>query len=123
MTLLSYLAKLPNMKQQNPNIIKAKAGILKALAHPSRLAMTEALCNGTLCVCELQKLVGSDMSTVSKHLTILKNAGIVKDEKKGTSVYYTLTATCLIPFLSCIEEMIVIDAKERTKIAKECCKK
>ena len=51
---------------------KLKAGVIKAMGHPSRLAMVEALADGELCVCELQKLVGSDMSTVSKHLSVLK---------------------------------------------------
>ena len=82
---------------------KHKASIIKALGHPSRLAMVEFLADGERCVCELQQLVGSDMSTVSKHLTLLKSAGIVCDRKQGQWVYYSLRTPCIMAFLDCIE--------------------
>jgi DNA-binding transcriptional ArsR family regulator len=85
---------------------KRKAEVIKALAHPSRLMMVEALAEGTLCVCELQALVGSDMSTVSKHLTLLKQAGIVSDEKRGLWVYYSLSMPCVLKLLRCVETMM-----------------
>ena len=80
-----------------------KARVIRALAHPSRLAMVEALRAGERCVCELQELVGSDMSTVSKHLSLLKNAGIVSDRKDGLWVYYSLRTPCVAGFLACID--------------------
>lgn len=80
--------------------IEAQAKIFKALGHPSRLLMAEALSHGSLCVNELQQLVGADMSTVSRHLAVLKGADIVSDEKKGQNVYYTLKLTCLGLFLN-----------------------
>ena len=80
--------------------LEEQAKIFKALGHPSRLLMAEALTQGPLCVCELQKLVGADMSTVSRHLAVLKGADIVSDEKKGLNVYYSLKLTCLGQFLS-----------------------
>jgi DNA-binding transcriptional ArsR family regulator len=82
---------------------RRKANVIKALAHPSRLAMVEALADGERCVCELQELVGSDMSTVSKHLAILRSAGIVSDRKQGLWVHYSLRAPCTVDFLTCIE--------------------
>jgi DNA-binding transcriptional ArsR family regulator len=85
---------------------KQKASIIKALGHPSRLAMVDALTGGERCVCELQALVGSDMSTVSKHLTVLKNAGIVCDRKQGLWVYYRLRTPCIIGFLDCVEAVL-----------------
>ena len=54
-----------------------RAQVLKAMAHPARLVMVEALAEGEKCVCELQKLVGLAMPTVSRHLSQMKNAGIV----------------------------------------------
>ena len=84
----------------------ARANVLKALAHPSRLLMVEALADGARCVCELRDLVGSDMSTVSKHLSILKNAGIVADERRGTMIYYHLLTPCVLNFFGCIESVI-----------------
>ena len=85
----------------NRRYIEEQAKIFKALGHPSRLLMAEALSNGPLCVCDLQKLVGADISTISRHLSVLKGAGIVSDEKKGQNVYYSLKFTCLGQFLSC----------------------
>ena len=85
---------------------KQKAGMIKALGHPSRLAMVEALAEGELCVCDLQELVGSDISTVSKHLTVLKAAGIVSDRKQGQWVYYSLRTPCIVGFLDCLDSVM-----------------
>jgi len=79
------------------------AQVLKAMAHPSRLAMLEGLANGERCVCELQKLVGSDMSTVSRHLAVMKAAGLVTDRKEGLWVHYRLRIPCVLKFMGCIE--------------------
>jgi len=68
-----------------------RAQIAKALVHPSRLLiLDELLRHGEGCVCELSKLVGADMSTVSRHLTVLRVAGIVIDEKRGQVFLYRL---------------------------------
>jgi ArsR family transcriptional regulator len=85
---------------------KHKAQIIKAMAHPSRLMMIDALADGEKCVCELQQLVGSDMSTVSKHLSVLRNAGIVDDRKQGLQVYYSLCCPCIINFFGCVEAVM-----------------
>lgn len=84
--------------------LELRAKIFKALGHPSRLKMVEGLFQGERCVCELQAMVGSDMSTVSKHLNILKEAGIVSDERRGANIYYSLRMKCIVNFLGCIEE-------------------
>jgi DNA-binding transcriptional ArsR family regulator len=80
-----------------------RAAILKAMAHPTRLMIIEELSKKEHCVCELTDMVGDDTSTVSKHLSILKNTGIIGDEKRGQSVYYSLKMPCALKFLSCIE--------------------
>ena len=87
-----------------------KARIIKALAHPSRLMVVEELFNGRRCVAELTALVGSDTSTVSKHLNVLKNAGLVVVEKKGTTVFYHLKMPCLTDFLRCVESVMATNA-------------
>ena len=63
---------------------EARARIMKAMSHPTRLFMVEVLSKGQRCVCELTKMVGSYIATISKHLSVLKSAGIVADEKRGT---------------------------------------
>jgi ArsR family transcriptional regulator, arsenate/arsenite/antimonite-responsive transcriptional repressor len=57
-------------------------------------------------------MVGVDTSTVSKHLAILKNAGIVADEKRSQMVYYSLIMPCTLNFLSCLDNVILERAKE-----------
>lgn len=93
-----------------------KAKIIKALAHPSRLMMVDALSEGEKCVCELTELVGADISTVSKHLSVMKNAGIVDDRKVGLQVFYRLRVPCIIKFFSCIEAVMKEDAKTKEQI-------
>jgi ArsR family transcriptional regulator len=93
--------------------LDVRAGVLKALAHSSRLLIVNELSEGERCVCELQSSIGADMSTVSKHLTVLKNAGIVESDKRGLQVYYRLTCSCIMSFLNCLEELAI----ERKNVA------
>lgn len=102
-----------SMKRTGGRYIEAQARIFKALGHPSRLLMAEALSHGPLCVAELQQLVGADMSTVSRHLAVLKSADIVKDEKRGLHVYYSLKLTCLGQFLTATSASLDKQAQER----------
>ncbi|MEI6518916.1 MAG: metalloregulator ArsR/SmtB family transcription factor [bacterium] len=90
----------------NNAIYKSKANVIKAIAHPSRLMMIDALAEGEKCVCELQALVKADMSTVSKHLTIMKNAGLVTDRKEGLKVFYRLRLPCVLRLFDCVDEII-----------------
>ncbi|MDC0335846.1 metalloregulator ArsR/SmtB family transcription factor [Pseudodesulfovibrio sp.] len=88
-----------------------RAKVMKAMAHPSRLIMVDELSRGERCVCDLQELVGADMSTVSKHLSVLKKAGIVEDERRGKQVYYRLKVPCILNFFHCVES--VLEANKR----------
>lgn len=87
-------------------LYKRKAQIIKALAHPSRLIMIDALAEGELCVCDLRHLVGADLSTVSKHLSVMKNAGIVTDRKEGLKVFYRLRVPCVMKFFDCVDAVM-----------------
>ena len=80
MTIAPYLVIIPNMKMDKRKRARCetRAAILKALAHPTRLFMIEELADKSYCVCELTEMVGLDVSTVSKHLAILKDAAIIK---------------------------------------------
>jgi ArsR family transcriptional regulator, arsenate/arsenite/antimonite-responsive transcriptional repressor len=64
--------------------------ITKALADENRLRMLVALQGGELCVCRIAELMGLAMSTVSKHLSILYQAGLVNARKEGRWMYYSL---------------------------------
>ena len=84
----------------------ARAEIFKALGHPARLAMVVALGKGERCVCELQELVGFDMSTVSKHLTVLRSVGLVDSDKRGKQVFYSLRLPCALGFVECVDRAL-----------------
>ena len=108
LVLFFYLAILPNMQIHELKKIDftARVKVIKALAHPSRLMMVEALKDHELCVRDLRELVQADVSTVSKHLTVLKNAGLLNEEKRGLYVYYSLRCTCLTEFLNCVDGLV-----------------
>ncbi|WFS62674.1 metalloregulator ArsR/SmtB family transcription factor [Pseudodesulfovibrio thermohalotolerans] len=88
---------------------EARAKVVKAMAHPSRLMMIDELSRGARCVCDLRELVGADMSTVSKHLAVLKKVGIVEDERRGKHIYYRLRVPCVLNFFHCIESVLNAD--------------
>lgn len=104
--------------QQTLARYQTRARVIKALAHPSRLYILDALGDGERCVCELQQDLGSDMSTVSKHLSLLRDAGLVASEKRGTQVFYTLRACCVPKFLECIENVVRANAERQMRLAK-----
>ena len=93
----------PTTHPTSPATLRHQARVFKALGHATRLFMVLELGRGERCVCELQELIGSDMSTVSKHLSVLREAGLVRDERRGSQVFYNLTAPCVLSFMGCIE--------------------
>ena len=93
--------------------LTARAQVLKAMAHPSRLFIIEELDKAERCVCELTDMVGADISTVSKHLSVLKQAGIVQDEKRGNQVFYRLRVPCILNFFGCVESVLESRAQTR----------
>ena len=95
---------------------EAQARIMKALSHPTRLFVVNELASGERCVCELTEMVGVDISTISKHLSLLKNAGIVQVEKRGTSMYYSLKMPCVLNFFVCVDEVLHQNLEEQLAI-------
>lgn len=95
----------------------ARAKVIKALAHPSRLFIVDELSRGERCVCDLTGMVGADMSTVSKHLALLKASGIVADEKRGMQVFYRLKSRCFLGFLDCVSKLLMENSEELVRIA------
>lgn len=97
---------------------ETRAKIIKAMAHPTRLFIVDEISRGERCVCELRDMVGADMSTVSKHLAILKAAGIVEDDKRGLQVWYRLKMPCILTFFGCVDEVIRLDVRAHRTAAK-----
>lgn len=79
--------------------------------NPWRFDSLEALEAKVRCVCELTELVGADQSTVSKHLAVLRQAGLVDDHKEGVMVYYRVKVCCLQGFWDCIEGVLAQNLK------------
>lgn len=100
-----------NAKQRSR--FEARASVFKALAHPTRLFMVEELAKKPHCVCDLTEMAGLDISTVSKHLSILKNTGLVNFKKKGKQVFYSLRMQCALNFLDCVEAVLKEQAQDR----------
>jgi ArsR family transcriptional regulator len=83
--------------------LKGRAEVFKALGHPDRLRILEELAEGERCVCELVESVGSSWSTVSRHLSVLKAAGVLTDEKRGLQVFYRVALPCVNTFMECLD--------------------
>jgi ArsR family transcriptional regulator len=81
------------------------------LAHPTRLFIVDQISKEERCVCDLTEMIGADMSTVSKHLSVLKDAGVVTDEKRGLMVFYRLRVPCILNLFGCIEGVLKSNAE------------
>jgi ArsR family transcriptional regulator len=87
-------------------VFRAQARVLKALANESRLMIVDRLSRGECSAGDLTRLVGSDQTTVSKHLAVLRAHGIVEDRREGSVVYYRLLTPCIMNFFSCATQVL-----------------
>ena len=104
------------MDPTTKNRFEARAKVIKALAHPTRLFMVDELSRQEHCVHELTVKVGVDVSTVSRHLAVLKGVGIVRDEKRGLQVFYSLRMPCVLNFFTCVETVMKTVAEENLQL-------
>lgn len=88
-----------------PRQFSMQVKIFKALAHETRMLVVDELSRGERCVCELTGLAGVDISTMSKHLSVLREAGIVDSEKRGMQVYYWLLTPCVLKLFTCVRNV------------------
>jgi len=94
------------MTASNQARYKAQAQIIKALAHPTRLFIVDELSRGERCVRELTAMIGVEMPTVSRHLALLKHAGMLTHERRGAKVFYRLRVPCVLNFFKCVESVL-----------------
>lgn len=92
------------MKSAADNL-RIQAQVFKALGHPARLRMVQLLADGERCVCDLTGQVGLDISTISKHLAVLVQAGVLVNEKRANKVFYRLRTPCVLKMLTCLGEV------------------
>jgi ArsR family transcriptional regulator len=79
------------------------AEVFKALGHPARVEIIRSLSNGERCVCELVDVADLGWSTVSRHLSVLRQAGVIEAEKRGLQVFYRLALPCVARFIACLD--------------------
>ncbi len=98
------LQGIKNIENLSEKHIEDMAKIFKALGHPTRLKMVDFLRKGESCVCDLQEIIGDDISTISRHLNVLREAKIISSEKRKTFMFYRLELDCLDNFLICLKK-------------------
>ena len=87
-------------------LYQMKAAVMKAVAHPIRLAIVDILRGGEKCVCKITEAVGAERSNVSRHLAVMVKAGILASRKEGLMVYYNLRTPCVLDFFTCVEGVL-----------------
>ncbi len=90
-----------------------RAKIIKAMGHPVRLMMIEFLKKEERSFSDVFDLFKLDKSTVSKHLLVLKEAGIVSSRKSGADMIYKLEVPCVTDFFSCVTAVINSNVKKQ----------
>lgn len=88
------------------------AHMFKAMAHPVRVFLLDKLSKRPWCVCELATEAGVDKSVASKHLSILREAGLVEATRLGTQIQYSLIASCFLELASCAEGTVLTNRKK-----------
>ncbi len=96
--------------------LRLKAEVFKAMGHPLRLGIVEFLQQGEMCVCDIVAHVGTEISNVSKHLSLLKKAGLVTDRRDGLKMMYSLTMPCAIDFSHCVEGVVIKRLEEQRAV-------
>ena len=97
-------------------LFEKQAEIAKAIAHPLRIAIIDFLKDGEQCVCDIAEFVGSERSNVSRHLSVMVNAGVLDYRKEGLKVIYKLKCACIVDFFSCVSRVLKQQARENNKL-------
>ncbi len=113
------MGDIENASGQKMRAAVHKAQILKALAHPVRICVFEALAQGEMTVGDIVAMTGCKEANTSRHLAVLRTSGLVRTRKEGLNVYYSNAMPCLLPMLDCISQAVMAIADEHARIA--CC--
>jgi len=97
-------------------LFEKQAEIVKAMAHPIRIAIVDFLKDGEQCVCDIAEHIGSEQSNVSRHLSVMVSAGVLEYRKEGLWVMYKLKCPCILDFFSCITAIMKQQAKDNTAL-------
>jgi len=100
------------------NLVELESGYLKAIAQPTRLKILYFLKDGEKCQCEIMPFMKEDQSNISRHLTRMRDLGILESRREGVSVYYRIRDKRLFSLLSLVDHMLKAEIKEKAKRAK-----
>ena len=106
------------LRRKKQLLFQKQAEVAKAIANPLRIAIIDFLKDGEQCVCDIAEHVGSERSNVSRHLSVMVNAGVLGYHKEGLKVIYRLKCPCILDFFSCIIRVLKQQAKENEKLLK-----
>lgn len=87
--------------------------VFKALGSPARLTIVRTLIEGERCVCDLVGAVGLGWSTTSRHLEVLREAGVLASEKRAQKIFYRLELGCVADFIQCLDSACHATAERR----------
>jgi ArsR family transcriptional regulator, arsenate/arsenite/antimonite-responsive transcriptional repressor len=90
-----------------------RSRIIKAMAHPVRLMAIDSLKESDMSFSTLNDMFNLDKSTVSKHLSVLKEAGIVSSRKEGADMIYRLEVPCVTDFFGCVTAVVENNVKRQ----------
>ena len=99
-------------------LFERQAEVAKAIAHPLRIAIVNFLKDGEQCVCDIAEHIGSERSNVSRHLSVMVNAGLLEYRKEGLKVIYRLKCACVVDFFSCVSRVLKQQAKDNERLLK-----
>jgi DNA-binding transcriptional ArsR family regulator len=102
----------------NSDVIELESNYLKAIAQPTRLKILYFLRDGEKCQCKIIPKMKEDQSNISRHLTHMRDLGILESRREGVSIYYRIKDRRIFDLLSLVDEMIKAEIKERAKQVK-----
>jgi DNA-binding transcriptional ArsR family regulator len=102
----------------DPNLVELESNFLKALAQPTRLQILYFLKDGEQCQCKIIPRMKEDQSNISRHLTHMRDMGILRSRREGVSVYYKIKDKRIFRLLSLADQMIKAEIEDRAERAK-----
>ena len=102
--------------QTNQKILEGQASILKALGQPTRLQILELLKDGERCVCEIFPAIHQEQANVSKHLSILRQVGILESRKDGLRILYRIKTPEILNLLTGVSRLLKSQADEQHRL-------
>lgn len=104
------------LDNQTKALYERKAEVIKAVAHPLRVAVVDFLKDGEKCVCDIADHIGAERSNASRHLSVMLKAGVLRCRKEGLQVFYELRTPCILNFLNCATQTLKHNIQEESKV-------